>query len=206
MFDEKGNFFRKKLVLFLVVLSSSGIFVFWLLAVDFKIQGVELPKSRSNFEKVLESGKALKEARGGVERAKEEFIPKDIGSEIINEQEITENQEKSGFVVGLSNIVFKEEETWIYLSLENQNEERVLLRNSSESQIRIIQNEEDFFEVPKDRLIDYPLPDIILGQEKLTGVVHFPGLDPEKPFTLFIPGVKIEGQQEHFNFLFKINQ
>ncbi len=202
---KESESFRKKLAFFLVAVSGLGVFIFWLLTVDFEIKGVELPPSRSDFGQVLESKKAFQKAQSSLEQAKEELIPEESGSQIIVEREVGQTQEKMGLRVTCFNFVFKQEETWVYLGLENRNQNRVLLRASSEDQIKIIQDNQEFFELNKEKFLDYPLPDIIEGQEEITGTLHFKGLNPEKSLMLFISGVKIEGEQEHFNFLFKID-
>lgn len=195
---------KKNLIFLGVTLAGIGIFVFWLATFDFSGMslGNKFPKSQANFRKALEENKIWQQKAQIFSEIKRELIPPE--DKIIKEKEEGKVQKKKGVIVTLATIVFKEQETWIYLNIKNNNDSRVLLRSGSRSKIKIIQGSKEFSEKAAQKILDYPLKDIIEKNEEIMGVLHFPALDPASPLILFMGGVVLEGEEEHFNFLFQV--
>lgn len=208
MFYAKSETFRKRVAFFSILLIGMGIFSIWLLTTDFPRAAVlsELLKTKKDFSKSLETQQELRDRNLQLFReSKAEFMGSEGLNRVIEEREMDKLIEKKDVSAQLVNIVFKEEETWLYLNIKNNNAARLLLRSSPQSQIKIVQNGEDREEVYTLRLLDYPLPDIIAPQTETLGAIHFSKIDPTQPFVFFMGGLQLEGEKEHFNFVYQID-
>lgn len=209
MFKGRSELFRKKIVYLIVGLSGIAILIFWKFTYAPQDRDAfgELNQSKIDLEERLEEHKDLREnSLQEISKASEEIFGEDEEdvSAVIEERDIVIAQEKKGLVLEVLNIVFKEEETWVYLALANSNDTSALMRSVPQGQVKIVQGEQDYPEEKAESLFDYPLPDTIAPQSEVMGALHFPGIDPGAPFILFIGGVRLEDEQEHFNYLFKI--
>lgn len=203
MFRDKTYLVRKGIIFLFLSIMGIGIFIFWIGSLDFSRPKEKWQKDQGQLENIFTNTEFSQRKTHLGSFLKDQFTSSS-DNQIIKEREENQTQEKKNLSLSLGNIVFKEQETWVYLNIKNQNQARVLFRSGSESEIKIIQNKKEYPETRTQKLIDYPLKDIIETQEEMMGTLHFPGIDPEGSFILFIKGVKIEGEEEHFNFLFKV--
>ncbi|MFA4880749.1 MAG: hypothetical protein WC650_03970 [Candidatus Doudnabacteria bacterium] len=202
--QNKSVAFKQKVVFLLVAVCAVGIGVFWLQTFNFRINSQKVSQNLGGLREILEKGKEGMKLDSGLGSAKEQFQSEDSGSVLLR-KEVNQTQNKGNVEITLVNIVFKEKIAWVYVFVSNTGEERVLLRPSGESKIKIIQEEKEFSELEREKVVDYPLPDLVAAKNEVSGALHFPALEPQKPFTLSIMGVRSEGAREQFNFVFKIS-
>ncbi|MDD5626777.1 MAG: hypothetical protein PHW01_02060 [Patescibacteria group bacterium] len=201
--QNKSVAFKQKVVFLLVAVCAVGIGIFWLQTFNFRINSQKVSQNLGGLGEILEKGKEGMRLDSGLGSAKEQFQSEDSGSVLLR-KEVGETQNKGNVEITLVNIVFKEKITWVYIFISNTGEERVLLRPSGESKIKIIQEGKEFSELEREKVVDYPLPDLVAAKSEVSGALHFSALDPGKPFTLSIMGVQSEGAREQSNFVFRI--
>lgn len=202
--QNKSVAFKRKVVLLLVAVCAVGIGIFWLRTFNFRINSQKVSQNLGGLKEILDKGKEGMRLDSGLGSAKEQFQSEDSGSVLLR-KEVGETQNKGNVEITVVNIVFKEKITWVYIFISNTGEERVLLRPSGKSKIEIIQEGKEFSELEREKIVDYPLPDLVAAKSEVSGALHFPALEPDKPFTLSIMGVQSEGAREQFNFVFRIN-
>lgn len=202
--QNKSVAFKQKVVFLLVAVCVVGIGIFWFQTFDFRISSQKLKQNSEEWREILEKGKEEMKLNSGLGSAKEQFQNENSGSVLLR-KEISQTQNKGNVEITLVNIVFKEKITWVYVFIRNTGEERILLRPSGENKIKIIQEGKEFSELEREKIVDYPLPDLVAAKNEVSGALHFPALEPQKPFTLSIMGVRSEGAREQFNFVFRIS-
>lgn len=207
MFQDQPNHFKKTLVFLFLALIGTGVFIFWLATLKYtnlKQIGQKGGQDLKNITELWQKSEPEQRPSPLLSSLKNQITPPSPENKIIKEITQDETQVKQGLALTLLDIVLGDQQTWAYLHLKNQNNARVLLRSNPQSEIKIIQDGEEFPETDTKKITDYPLKDILESEEEVIGALHFPAIDPEKPFILFINGLKIEGAEEYFNFLFKI--
>jgi len=202
--QNKSVAFKQKVIFLLVALCGVGIGIFWFKTFNFRVDNQDLKQDYQVLREIVKKGADEAKLDQGLGSVKEQFKSEDSGS-ILFKKEVNQTQNKGNVEITLVNIIFKEQTTWVYLFVRNQREERVLLRPSEQSKIKIIQEEKEFPELAKEKIVDYPLPDLIEAHSEANGALHFPALNPQKPLILSIPDIRAEGEREQFNFVFRMD-
>lgn len=203
MSENKAQNSKKYLVFLLLTILGIGIFIFWLATLDLSPLREKSSQNLKNLQEIAQESNLFEGTTQNFEEIQRQ-LQKEEGNQILKERNLNLTQTKKGLRITLLDVVFKTKETWIYLNIKNHNAARVLLRSGHTSEIKIIQNDKEFLENKTQKIIDYPLKDILTEREETLGTSHFSNIDPNQPFILFIKGVQLEGAEEHFNFLFKV--
>lgn len=189
----------KLLIFFLVSISMLAIIFFWYQANNF--QGLKQIDFESNFTGFNKMTATVNDLKSQISNLYGEVKVPNTGK-IISEREYNYSQTKNNVNIILRNIVFKEQETWVYLFIQNQNEQPLILPATSD--FKIIQAEGEVSGLPAEKVFDYPLQKEIAGHNETLGALHFSPIDNQKPFILTLTGLKILDQAEQMNFVFKI--
>lgn len=196
--------FKKKGIIFLLIgVIMLGVVIFWWKTFSWQRGKQPFKESAQVWQEIWQKTNQEFNFKQQLAEIKGELQTEDSGA-ILQTREVNMSEDKGGIEINVSNIVFKERETWVYLTARNRQEARLLLRPLSAVKIKISQAGKDYLELPKEKIVDYPLPDLVEAQGEVSGALHFSALNPNQELILSLLDVRFEGAQEQFNFVFRI--
>ncbi|PIU01602.1 hypothetical protein COT68_02325 [bacterium (Candidatus Torokbacteria) CG09_land_8_20_14_0_10_42_11] len=202
-FENQPTFLKKGIIFLLIGVAMLGVIIFWWETFDWQREEQSFLKNVRAWKKIWQAtnqgfnfNQKLAEVRGQLQTEE--------SGAILSTRNANLSETKAGIEISVGNIVFKEQETWVYLTARNLTNARILLRPLSMAKIKISQAGKDYPELLKKKVVDYPLPDLVEAQGTASGALHFSALNPNQELILSLLDVRFEGAAEQFNFVFRI--
>lgn len=203
-FERQSIFSKKGIIFLLISVIMLGVVVFWWKTFSWQREKQSFQKSAQVWREIWQKTNQEFDFEQKLGAIKGQLKAEDSGL-ILQNREVNMSETKGGIEINVSNIVFKEQETWVYATARNLTNARILLRPASAAKIKISQAGKDYPELPKRKVVDYPLPDFVNPNGQASGALHFSALNPNQELILSLLDVRFEGAAEQFNFVFRVD-